>query len=78
MQEMKGWLEGKVAELSEVPSSEHQFLAALSIACCVVECKISQNLKIKFVVSLLKMLNIQPDIKGRVAFLNDVTSHSFK
>ena len=76
---MKKWLENTTAELSKAESSKHQFIAAMSIACCVVECNISQSLKIKdFVIPLLKMLNIQPDIKGRVAFLNDVTSLSFQ
>ena len=76
---MTGWLEETVAELSKVPRSQDQFIAAISIACCIVECQLPYNLKMKpFVVPLLKMLNIQPDIKERVEFLKDVVSRDFR
>ena len=77
---MKGWLEAAVARLSDAPRSQHQFISAMAIACCVVECQIVQNLKMwDFVVPLLKMLSLQPDnIMERVSFLKDTTSPDFR
>ena len=76
---MKGWLEAAVGRLPDAPRS-HQFIAAMAIACCVVECQIVQNLKMgDFVVPLLKMLSLQPDnIMERVSYLKATISPDFR
>ena len=73
LQEMKGWLEEMVAKLVEAPRSHHQFISAMAVACCIVKCHIPHSLKMKnFVIPLLNMLNLQPDIRERAMYLKDI------
>ena len=76
---MKEWLEAMVSELSNVQSSLSKFISAVSLACCVVECPIQQNLKMeKFVIPLLRLLNPQPDIRRRIHVLMEITSTALR
>ena len=76
---MKKWLEEIVSKLLEIQAPQHQFTSAICLACCVVECQISHTLKGKdFVVPLLGMLQLQPDIREKVSYLRDITSAMFQ
>lgn len=71
-----------MAELQNVESLMCQFVSSVCIACCVLECQVS-NLKFSdFVSPLLKMLRVQPNVESKVcleiSYLMDVTEWSFR
>lgn len=69
LQVMKAWLESIVATLQKelTGNPEIQLVSAVCVACCLYNCIPSAHLKIdKFVVPLMRMLYIKPDLENEL------------
>ena len=60
---MKEWIEEILTVLQSLQSSQHQFISATCVACCLQQCHISYNLKKLF--PLMRMLRVQVDTESR-------------
>ena len=61
----KNWLEEVVKLLQGVDNTKHKFVSSVCVACCTMDCHVSQLKQEEFVYPLLEMLHIQPNLESQ-------------